>query len=219
MIRRREFIAGLGAAAWPLAARAQQATMPVIGFLNATELDYRVTAFRQGLKEAGFVEDQNVLIVASSARATRLVQQRTQTIPIVFAAVGDPIVNGIVRNVSRPEVNTTGSTDTYAAIGGRWLQLLKEAAPRVQRVGLLYNAAVVPEDPTYGYFPAIDEAAAAQAVQAIRIGYRDAVDLVHAIDEFGAQRPMDARAEPMVHGQAACRGDGRQRRHRLRTCD
>jgi putative ABC transport system substrate-binding protein len=173
-----------------------------------------LSVFRQALEGLGWVDDRNLrvdlrfgagnvdrlrssaaklvslapdVIVASSARATRSVQQRTQTIPIVFAAVGDPIVNGIVRNVSHPEGNTTGITDTYAAIGGRWLQLLKEAAPRVQRVGLLYNAAVVPEDPTYGYFPAIDEAAAAQAVQAIRIGYRDSVDLVHAIDKFGAQ--------------------------------
>jgi putative ABC transport system substrate-binding protein len=173
-----------------------------------------LSAFRGGLEALGWVVNRNLrievrfgsgdvermrasaaelvslapdVIVPNSAAATRSVQEYTSTIPIVFAAVGDPIANGIVKNVSHPEGNTTGYTGVYASIGGRWLQLLKEAVPRIQRVGVVYNAGAVPDDPSYGYFPSINEAAGALTVQAIRIGYRDAVDLVHAIDDFGAQ--------------------------------
>ena len=91
-------------------------------------------------------------------------------------------------NLARPEGNTTGVTNLFASIGGKWLQLLKEAAPKIERVGLVYNARVPPDDNAgYAYFPPIEEAAKTLAVRTSRIGYRDAVDLVHAIDEFGAQ--------------------------------
>jgi putative ABC transport system substrate-binding protein len=127
------------------------------------------------------------VIVTSSVAATRAVQQETQTIPIVTAGVGDPIVNGIVKNLARPEGNTTGTTNLFSSIGGKWLQLLKELTPTVERVALVYNARVTPDDNLYGYFPSINEAALAAAVQTIKIPYRDAVDLVRAIDAFGAQ--------------------------------
>ena len=192
----------------------------------------RLSAFRQALEGLGWTEGRNLridlrfgngdanrfrayaaelvsltpdVIVPNTAAAARAVQQQTQTIPIAFATVGDPIVNGIVKNVSHPEGNTTGVTDIYASVGGRWLQLLKEAAPRIERVGLIYNAGVVPDDARYGFFPSIDNAAGALAVQTIRIGYRDGVDLVRAIDQFGTQpngalivvppTPIDANRE------------------------
>jgi putative ABC transport system substrate-binding protein len=186
----------------------------VLGGTDDQVTQAELTAFRQGLEGLGWIDDRNLridvrfgggdpdrirgyarelvglapeVIVTSSAAPTRAVQQQTQTIPIVITGVGDPVTNGIVKSLARPEGNITGVTNLYLSIGGRWLQLLKEAAPKVERVGLVYNARVLPNDTSYGYFPSIDEAAGALAVQAIRIGYHDAVDLVHAIDEFAAR--------------------------------
>jgi putative ABC transport system substrate-binding protein len=187
----------------------------VLGGTDDQVAQMELTAFRQGLEGFGWIDGRNLridvrfgggdpdrfrayarelvglapeVIVTGSGAATRAVQQQTQTIPIVITGVGDPVTNGIVKSLARPEGNITGVTNLYLSIGGRWLQLLKEAAPEVERVGLVYNARVLPNDTSYGYFPTIDEAAGALAVQAIRIGYHDAVDLVHAIDEF-ATRP------------------------------
>jgi putative ABC transport system substrate-binding protein len=78
-------------------------------------------------------------IVTRGSTATTAVQRQTRTIPIVFVAVGDPVVVGIVKSIPRPEGNTTGITNSFASFGGKWLQLLKEAAPRMERVALLYS--------------------------------------------------------------------------------
>ena len=139
MMRRREFITLLGgAAAWPLAARAQRPSIPGIGFLGTTAADsvYRVSAFRDGLKEAGFIDGHNVTIEFRWAEnkldqlpalAADLAQQQvavivgpnitmhaaraaTSTIPIVFVSGGDPIESGLVTNLSRPGGNITGVT-------------------------------------------------------------------------------------------------------------
>src|SRR5262245_9205219 len=131
-VGRRELITGLGSTvAWPLAARAQQAAMPVIGFLEATtaaDTVYLVSAFRDGLKEAGFIDGHNVAIefrwaenkidrlpalAADLARrqvavicgqniAARAAMAATSTIPIVFVSGGDPVANGLVTNLRRP---------------------------------------------------------------------------------------------------------------------
>jgi putative ABC transport system substrate-binding protein len=222
LMRRREFIAGLGSAAvWPFAARAQQTgRMRRVGILTAfSENDQTgqtyIAGFREGLAKLGWVEERNMrfdlrfggtdadrirayaaelvrlgpdVIVTGSAAVTREVQRQTQTIPIVITGVGDPIVNGIVNSLARPEGNTTGVTNLYASIGGKWLELLKEAAPGVERVGILelpYNAQV--NSPGYGYSDSIEEAARALAVKAIKMPYRDAVDIVHAIDAFASE--------------------------------
>ena len=133
-----QFLATLGgAAAWPFAVRAQQSTMPVIGFLRDTSLvdaTHLVAAFRQGLKEAGFIEGQNVLIEYRSAedQAHRLpalvadlvrrevalivgntpsslaAKAATTTVPIVFVSGNDPVINGLVPSLSRPGGNMTG---------------------------------------------------------------------------------------------------------------
>ena len=139
-MRRREFITLLGGVAvtgWPVVARAQQPAIPVIGFLRSTSLadaTHLVTAFRQGLKEAGFIEGQNVAIEFRSAEdqpdrlpalVAELVGRRvavivgnnpaalaakvvTSTVPIVFAYGGDPVVDGLVASLNRPGGNVTG---------------------------------------------------------------------------------------------------------------
>src|SRR5262249_36267751 len=140
-VKRRDFITLLGgaAAAWPLAARAQQSAMPVIGVLNgrsANDSEWVVAAFRRGLGELGFVERQNVAIeyrwaeyrwerldalvavaTLSGSPTALAAKAATQTIPIVFAVGSDPVVLGLVSNLSRPEGNITGVTFFARALG------------------------------------------------------------------------------------------------------
>jgi putative tryptophan/tyrosine transport system substrate-binding protein len=156
-MRRREFVAGLGAAAWPLVARAQQPATPVIGLLNGVSFEAyanRVAAFRQGLKEVGFVEGQNVeieyrsadghperlpalaadlvrrragVIVAIGANAAVLAaKEASASIPIVFATGGDALTRGLVANLTRPAENVTGVSFLNTELGPKRLQLLCE---------------------------------------------------------------------------------------------
>jgi putative tryptophan/tyrosine transport system substrate-binding protein len=171
-IRRREFIATLGSAvAWPLGVRAQQPSMPVIGYLGpgSAESDaFRATAFRQGLKESGYVDGQNVridyrwaedhherlpalaadlvhhqvnVIVATSTPAVLAAKAATTSIPIVFETAADPVKLGFVDSLSRPGGNITGITALGEEILPKRLELLHELLPKTRIMALLVNPA------------------------------------------------------------------------------
>jgi putative tryptophan/tyrosine transport system substrate-binding protein len=173
-MKRREFITYLSSvaavASWPLAARAQQAGKPVIGFLNGqTPVDVAryVDAFRESLKQAGFVEGQNVaieyryadgqrdrlpalaaelvrlgvnVIVASGGTpATIAAKAATAAIPIVFSMGGDPVKLGVVASLNRPGGNITGACFFFNALGPKRLELLREMVPSAKVIGYLVN--------------------------------------------------------------------------------
>jgi putative tryptophan/tyrosine transport system substrate-binding protein len=169
-IGRRELIAALGgaAAAWPLAARAQQGAMPVIGVLNSASPSPFVAAFLQGLREAGFVEHQNVLIEYRYARgayerlpalAAELVALRVDlimaagtpavrvaktasvkpAIPVVFAMASDPVAEGFVASLSRPGGNMTGITSIAGALAPKRLDLMREFLRDDAAIAILIN--------------------------------------------------------------------------------
>jgi ABC-type uncharacterized transport system substrate-binding protein len=173
--RRREFITLLcgTAAAWPLAARAQQPRVPTIGFLHPATpdgYDHRVRSFREGLKETGFIDGENVaveyrwagdqvkrlptlaaelvrrqvaVIVAGTTSAAFAAKTATTTVPIVFSSTGDPVELGLVASLARPDGNLTGINWFASELAAKRLGLLRELVPGAARVAVLVNPANV----------------------------------------------------------------------------
>ena len=167
-MRRREFIAALGVAAWPLAVRAQRFDSPKVGVLVTVDLEPFWSEFRAGLRERGYVEGQNIvfefrsadgkperlrgladelvhlkadIIVACQTPAVVAARQATSDIPIVMAPAGDPVGTGLISSLAHPGGNITGLSATSAETGAKTLELIREIMPSTQRVGVLANAA------------------------------------------------------------------------------
>jgi putative ABC transport system substrate-binding protein len=177
MSNRRQFIALIGgaAAAWPLAARAQQPAMPVIGFIrNSTEAGFShlIAAFRQGLNETGYVEGRNVMIefrwadneperlpalaadlvnrqvavIVANYGSMAAVMAATKVIPIVFSSGDDPLTSGLVPNLNRPGGNITGVSFFDIPLSGKRLGLLHELLPKAAHIALLLDPKFVAVD-------------------------------------------------------------------------
>ena len=217
-MKRREFITLLGGApaAWPLAARAQQQAMPVVGFLNATSPDGyadRLRGFRQGLKESGYIEGENVaveyhwaedqsdrlpalaanlvrrgvaVIAATSTSPALAAKAATTSIPIVFMVAEDPVRLGLVASLARPGGNATGINFYTGELTAKRLELLRELVPAATRVAVLINSANVSTETT---LRDVESAARAMGLQirVVRVGTRQEIDA--AFEAFARERP------------------------------
>ena len=214
-LQRREFITLLGgAAAWPLAARAQQPSLALIGLLSGAQLDDRMlSAIRQGLKEAGYVEGRNVaikyrtadgrfdrvpglaaelvadpvaVILALGPPAALAAKAATGTIPIVFVVGADPVQElGLVSSLNRPGANVTGVTFLVTALGAKRLELLRELVPNAKIVGLLVN----PTNPTSEFqITDTQNAARALGVELVIQNARSESDIDTAFESLAQER-------------------------------
>jgi len=216
-VKRREFIAfaGVATAAWPFAARAQQAAMPVIGFLHpATSDGYadRVRGYRQGLKDSGYVEGDNVTIIyrwaenqidrlpelaadlvrrriaviattASGAFAARAV---TTTIPIAFVSNQDPVKLGLVTSLARPDSNLTGINFLTGELSAKRLELLQALVPTAARIALLVNPT---ESVTQSTLKDVETAARARRLQIQVLNASTSGEIDAAFATIGRERP------------------------------
>jgi putative tryptophan/tyrosine transport system substrate-binding protein len=167
-------------------------------------------AFREELRKLGWIEGGNLqidlrfgagdssrtrtyagelvslgpdVIVTTLQLATTAAQQQTQTIPIILAGVGDPSADGTVRNIARPEGNTTGFTNLNASFGGKWIELLREVAPGVARVELVSDAGAL----SSAYIPYIDAAARSVGVNTIPLPISNAAEIEPALRAFALE--------------------------------
>jgi len=123
-------------------------------------------------------------MVPSTNQVTRIVQQETKSIPIVFAFVGDPVGSGFAASLARPGKNITGFANFENSIGGKWVELFKEIAPRAERVGFVFNPDAAPN---VGFFHAAEAAAPSFGIKLAALAVRDASDVEQAVAAFAAE--------------------------------
>jgi putative tryptophan/tyrosine transport system substrate-binding protein len=219
-MRRREFIVGLGAAAWPLVGRAQQRDrVRRIGVVMAyAESDPNaqmlVAAFRDEMQRLGWFEGNNIqidfryaaddqariralaiellgkspdLMVSNSNFVTAILQSEVRTIPLVFVSVSDPEGSGFVTNLARPTGNVTGFANFQPSMGSKWLEMLRQIAPTINRVGLMLH----PEPPNVGYWKSAEAAAPSLNIElvALEVNYRAEIESALATFD-GAGDPL-----------------------------
>jgi len=217
-VKRREFVALLGAAAagWPLAARAQQSgKVRRIGvLLGNAERDPQavagLAAFNTALQELGWVDGRNIhidyrfaaadvdrmqtfakelvilqpdLLVGQTTPVVAALQRETKTIPIVFVIVSDPVGSGFVASLPHPGGNITGFINIEASLSGKWIEMLKEIAPRVTRAALLFNPDTAPYFAFYQQ--PFDAAARSNGIEPIATPVHTAADIERVIANFG----------------------------------
>jgi len=227
-VRRREFIAALGsAAAWPVTARGQQNERTRrIGVLQPFAKDSpeaaRVAAFLQELQRLGWTDGRNLqieyrwetsdlrkaamelvalspeVILVSSTPAVSLLRQATRTIPVVFTQVADPVSAGIVASLAKPGGNVTGFMAFDYEIAAKWLELLKEIAPNVTRVGVIRDPTITA---SIGQLAAIQSAARLSRVEVVPVGGQDGKDIERTITEFvrGPNCGLISAASPLIN--------------------
>jgi putative tryptophan/tyrosine transport system substrate-binding protein len=218
-MKRREFISLLGgAAAWPLAARAQQPATPLVGFLDPRSPDAvrddRLRAFRQGLKETGYVEGENVTIayrfaenqidrlhdlaadlvrrqvavIATVAEEAALVAKAaTTTVPILFIVSRDPVSLGLVASLARPGGNLTGVNLFSGELTAKRLELLREMVPQAARIAVLVNPASAPTTETT--LREVQAAARAMGLQIQVLNASTSREIDAAFATFAHERP------------------------------
>ena len=218
-MRRREFIAGLGTAAWPLLVRAQQGErVRRVGVLMSYDENDALgnawlTDFTQGLQQLDWPSGRNLrmdvrwagtsvdrmrmfakelvdlqpdVILATATPAAAALQQETQTIPIVFVMISDPVGSGFVAGLARPGGNITGFMLQESSLGGKWLQLLTEIAPHVKRVAMLFNPDTAPYVGAW-YQPSFEAAARSLKVVPIPAPVHNDTEIEAAITSFGRE--------------------------------
>jgi len=230
-MRRREFITLLGGAvvSWPLAVQAQQSELRRIGVLQPFPKDMpekvRIEAFLKELQRLGWTDGRNLqieyrwqasdlrkaamelvalspdVILVSSTPAITAMQTATQTISVVFTQVADPVSAGIVASLAKPGGNITGFMVFEYEIAAKWLELLKEIAPNVTRVGVIRDPAVTA---SIGQLAAVQSAARLSRVEVAPLGGQDSKDIERTITEFarGSNCGLIAVATPLINNNS-----------------
>jgi putative ABC transport system substrate-binding protein len=218
-MKRRAFITLLGgaAAAWPLAARAQQGERVrriglLMGVADDRDGQARVTALKQGLQELGWTDGRNIqietrfgagdggrirahaaelvalapdVIVGQTTPVIRALRQATSSIPIVIAAVNDPVEQGFVSSLAHPGGNITGFTFIDFQMVGKWLEMLKEAAPALSRAGLMFNPDMSPQ--YYLYLRSFETVPRPIAIEVTAAPVRNTAEIEAAIAKLGRE--------------------------------
>jgi putative ABC transport system substrate-binding protein len=226
-MRRREFIAGLGATAWSLPGHAQRPDkVPAIGFLgpaSASAMQPWAAAFSQRLVELGWIEGRNVTIeyrwadghserfpevaaefvrlkvdvIVTTGSTVPAFRQATSVIPIIFAIANDPVGSGLVQSLSRPSGNVTGLSILAADLGGKRLEILREAIPGLRRLATLGD---VTNSLTASEAKQVQEAAQTLGLQVTRLEVRRAEDIVPAIETLkGHADALYVQSDPLMN--------------------